>query len=251
LGIAVAAVFSFPFHGTNWKQKLMLGSVMAFLSLPLFLIPSIFIAGYTARILRQVLNGQEPHLPEWEDWSQLLYDGLRISTINLIIMLPLFVTMVAGYSVMAFSPFLVGLLNGPDVQPGAAFTLVTFTTFGSGIGMLLGMLISLVASMLLPVAITHMIAHDSFSAAFDLRGWWPILRFNLGEFALIATILFGASMFFSMILQFLVWTIVFCWLLPVFSGAFGFTIGLIANAMYARAYRERSARARFASAKTM
>jgi hypothetical protein len=247
----LAAVFSFPFRGTSWKQKLMLGSVMAFLSLPLLLIPSVLIAGYTARILRQVLDGQDPHLPEWDDWSQLLNDGLRICTVNFIIMLPLIVTMVAGYTVMAFSPILVSLLNGPDGQSGAAFTLVTFTTFGSGIGMLLGMLISLVASMLLPVAITHMIAHDSFSAAFDLRGWWPILRFNLGEFALIATIVFGASMFFSMILQFLVWTILICWLLPVLSGAFGFTVGLIANAMYARAYREGAMRAVSSIAKTV
>lgn len=234
----LTAVFSFPFRGTNWKQKLMLGSVMAFLSLPLLLIPSIFITGYTARIIRQVLNGQEPYLPEWNDWDQLIHDGLRISAINLIFGLPFLVAMIAGYSMMAFSPFLLGLLNGPDAQSSTAFTLVTFTTFGSSIVMLLGMLISLFASMLLPVAITHMIAQDSFSAAFDLRGWWPILRFNLGQFALIATIMFGASIIFSMILQFLVWTILFCWLLPVISGAFGFSIGLIANAMYARVYRE-------------
>jgi hypothetical protein len=247
----LAAVCSFPFLGSNWKQKLMLGSVMTFLSLPLLLIPSILIAGYTARILRQVLNSQELHLPEWDDWSQLLYDGLRISTVNLIIMLPLIMTMIAGYSLMAFSPLLLSLLSGPDAQSGAVFTLVMFTTFGSGIGMLLGMLISLFASMLLPVAITHMIAHDSFSAAFDLRAWWPILRSNLGEFALIATILFGASMLFSMIFQFLIWTIVFCWLLPVISGAFGFTIGLIANAMYARAYREGARRTASSIANTV
>jgi hypothetical protein len=60
---------------------------------------------------------------------------------------------------------------------------------------------------------------------------------------LIATLIYGASLFFETILQVLVWTIVLCWLLPVISSAFGFTLGLISYAMFARAYREGARRA--------
>jgi Protein of unknown function (DUF4013) len=239
----LTALFSFPFHGPNWKQKLMLGSVMTFLSLPLLLIPAIFTAGYSARILRQVLNDQAPHLPQWDDWNQMLYDGLRVSAVNLIFMLPFILVGFAGYAVMVSSSILsAALLNGSEAQSGVAFTSFIFTTSLSAFGAVLFMLLGLVVSMLLPVAVTHMIACDSFSAAFHMSEWWPILRANLGEFVLIAILLYGAGLLFGTILQILVWTLVFCWLLPVISGAFGFTIGLITYAMYARAYREGAAR---------
>jgi hypothetical protein len=239
----LSSLFSFPFRGPNWKQKLMLGSVMTFLSLPLLWIPAVFTAGYIARILRQGLNNQELHLPEWDDWSQLFYDGLRITAASLVFFLPLIVIFMASYAVLMLSPFLAFSMSDAGVQPNFAPTFALITTFASSMGMLLVMPLSLIISMLLPVAITHMIACDSFSAAFDLRRWWPVLRHNLGEFFLITAITFGISLFFSMALQVLVWTIVFCWLLPAVSGAFGFVLGVIANAMYARAYREGARRA--------
>jgi Protein of unknown function (DUF4013) len=162
----LTVLFSFPFRGPNWKQKLMLGSVMSFLSLPLLFIPAVLIAGYNARILRQALNDQEPRLPEWDDWSQLLTDGLRLCAVYLIYTLPILVISIAAYALMVLSPALAAFLDGSGTQSGLSFTVFMFATILSGMGVLLVMLLSLVASMLLPVAVTHLVARDSFSAAF-------------------------------------------------------------------------------------
>ena len=54
-------VFTFPFQDSRWKEKILVGSLFAFLSILLSptiilpLIPGFFLYGYFARVLRTVI----------------------------------------------------------------------------------------------------------------------------------------------------------------------------------------------------
>ena len=42
------------------------------------------VMGYTARIMRQVVNGEELHMPAWDDWESILKDGLYLFGVRIV-----------------------------------------------------------------------------------------------------------------------------------------------------------------------
>jgi len=50
---------------------------------------SVFVVGYAYQIIQRIiLEDGEPYLPEWEDWSKLFNDGLRLTGALLILYIP-------------------------------------------------------------------------------------------------------------------------------------------------------------------
>src|SRR3989304_5902687 len=58
----------------NWVQKLLIGSLFTILSM--FLIGTVFVAGYAARIVRRAARGEPHPLPEWDALGGLFGEGL-------------------------------------------------------------------------------------------------------------------------------------------------------------------------------
>lgn len=78
--------FTYIKDDEQWMPKLGIGAAvqfLAFLIVPIFLLP-----GYMLQIMRNVRDGVEPTLPEWDDWGKLLTDGLTIVGAQLIYTLP-------------------------------------------------------------------------------------------------------------------------------------------------------------------
>ena len=73
----IGKAFTFVTEDEGWIKKLAIGAV--FVLVP-FLI--LLVIGYQILIIRNVIDGKDRPLPEWEDFGQLFKDGLIFSGAN-------------------------------------------------------------------------------------------------------------------------------------------------------------------------
>lgn len=72
---------------SSWILKCMLGAIL--LAVP---VAHFFACGYLYEIVNRVRRGEEPSLPEWEDWRRLFFNGVAAFVIFLVFTAaPLFV----------------------------------------------------------------------------------------------------------------------------------------------------------------
>lgn len=106
----------YPF--SDWKKILILGiltvfaelipilqslgfknSGLIFFSLILFVLVFFFIGGYQYRIIKSSLNGVDV-LPEFNAWSDMFKDGVKISIVGIIYLIPGLLILIAGISML-------------------------------------------------------------------------------------------------------------------------------------------------------
>ena len=232
-------LFTFPFRDPQWKNKLLIGSLIALAGFVFPFIPWIFIYGYGAQIMRRIIveNG-EPALPEWDDWNRIFIDGLRLGAVIFIFALPFLFLGIVGYGLMVIPQFIFGILeasshNSSSIWPILSIVgiLVAWAFFG------LALLGGVAVGAIIPASLGHLIAKDQFAAAFRIKEWWPIFRANLGGFIIAYIILMGASFLVSFAFQILYFTIIFCCLMPFVMSAFTMYITTIWSTLMAQTYR--------------
>lgn len=143
---------SYPLNGDNALARIIIGGLLGFGSI--LIIPAFALMGYLVWVLGGAARGEaEP--PAFENWGEMIVDGLKATAVSLIYGIVPFVlifvsTFIAGS----------GSTAGGDTASGIL----------SGIG-LLGFLVSLLAMFvlyyLIPAALTNMALEDEFGAAFD------------------------------------------------------------------------------------
>jgi hypothetical protein len=231
-------LLAFPFRQPNANRKLLIGSLLGMANYVIPVVPLLLVMGYQKRLERHAIQTGELVLPEWDDWSALLIDGLKVFGASLIYMLPGVLAIIVGVSGLVASPIAAAIIEegGGDQSlltvPLAIGTLGGFVLFG------LGLMLILVVSLFVQVALAHLIATDDFAAAFRFREWLPILRANLAGFVLAHLLLFGIGMVVSLVIQLLSATIVLCCLLPFVFGAYLMYLQVISGALFGLAYRE-------------
>lgn len=234
---------TFPFTDKRWFLKVLIGILLGIAACLIPVIPSIFLLGYYYRISRRIIaeDGQAA-VPEWEDWGRLFTDGIRYFGAALIYSLPMLIAFILMYAVM-FLPMLGMMDMGSSMQPWGGYGDATRTLGSFGLIFLMypmmafNMLVFLLTVVFLPPALMHVVAKDSFGAAFQFSGWWKIFRANFGGFviafmistALLCMIYFGSFILLS--------SIVFCIVAPIFLWLSAMLVGLVISALYARAYR--------------
>ena len=234
----LGAVLKFPFEDENWIGKLAVAVVIILIGfIPLINILSFALfLGYGAEITRRIaVEGEEPSLPGWEDFSAYFKDGFRLLGLYAIYTLPVVLLMTVGYFAMFVPVFLSEMSGAPETQ----MILMVFLGYGAGfILMGLGSLIGMATGVVLPVIGTHVVVQDQFGAGFKVGEWWKIFKANWVGFLLSFLILFGGGMVLYYISYFLVLTVILCCLYPVALGVLGVYLSLVGNAMFSIAYRE-------------
>ncbi|NIV36878.1 MAG: DUF4013 domain-containing protein, partial [Anaerolineae bacterium] len=82
--------FTFVFEDDDWVVKVLIGIGILVAGVVLFwlIIPAILAAlllsGYSLEITRRVIRGDAEVLPAWDDWGQLLIDGLQVVIIGIV-----------------------------------------------------------------------------------------------------------------------------------------------------------------------
>ncbi len=85
--IDLAKPFTFVFEDRKWLEKVLVGGL--FYAAAFLLVGIFFIAGYLARLARNVVAGESAPLPEWNRLGEMFSEGLKIVLVAVLIFLPL------------------------------------------------------------------------------------------------------------------------------------------------------------------
>jgi hypothetical protein len=164
-------------------------------------------------------------LPEWDNWSELLMDGLRQLGVGALLSLPLLVVMTIGYGI--YFTLQMGLALQAERLDPQSLLIMTLVSVGvmflaTGLLMLLGPLTYL----FLPAAATQVAVTRRFSDLF--RGeWLRVLRRNLGGYLALLFVLAGIYVFYVLAIQLFYVSVVLCCLIPVVAALAGFYVMLL------------------------
>ena len=233
------ALVKFPFKDPKWKNKLGIGSLVMFVGFIIPLVPILFIYGYCAQIMRNIIvEHKEPFLPEWDDWGKLFIDGLKILGVVLIYSLPFILLLIGGYIVFFTTMMIPLFTQNPDStsNPAGIFPLFGMVIWLGSFG--LGMILAMAISFILPVVVGHMIAANEFAAAFRISEWWGIFKANIAGFLIAYVILMGMWMALAVATQILYFTIVLCCLVPFIMIIALLYMMILGSVMFGQAYRD-------------
>jgi hypothetical protein len=229
----------FPLKDSNNRNRLFIASALGLAGFIIPIIPWILLLGYAGTIMKQViLDGEEPSMPEWENWNKYISLGGKLFGVNLIYSLPVWLPMVLGYFLMMLPAFLASFLENSYRYSDELIGPVMLFSFGGMALFGIGMFFSLILWFFLPPAFAHTAAKDSFAAGFQIRGWWKIFRANIGGFLLTMVIAGGLYMGFMFAIQIMYMTIILCILLPFLISFMSAYLSIVIFALIGQAYRD-------------
>jgi len=233
-------IFNYQFEDENWKKKLAIAGGLTLASFIIPIVPILALSGYMMKIIKQIVEGDgQPSLPEWEDWGNLILNGLKLTAQAFVFTLPLILAFIIGYGSM-FLPLILTEIAAESGDAGAEGLGVIITMLGMGGGYFMFGLVTLLSVVMWffqTVIIGHVAVTEQFSAAFRFREWWRILRANTGEFLLAFVFVFGLTMLFSYVYYFFAMTIVLICLLPFLLSAVSAYMMTVIAPLYGQVYR--------------
>jgi hypothetical protein len=238
-------LFKFPFEDPQWQSRFLVGAALILANYVVPIVPTIFVSGYALRIMRQALDGRELALPAWDDWGKLALDGLYVTLVSLVYLLPALIVFVGGMVLYFVSPMFLPLVAGADATPEEFLVALPLIMMGGMVVMFLAIFLGTVLSVLggiaVPVATAHFVAEDDLRAAFRLRQWWRVLTADkLGYFIswVIVAGLVGVLYVVSMLAYS---TVVLCCLMPFLVAPISLYISLVGAGLFGQTYRESAA----------
>jgi hypothetical protein len=207
-GLEMDYVKAFVFfrEDNNWISKLLIGGLMGLLGF--LIIPTFILYGYGLTITRNIIHGEKNLMPEWDDWGQLLTDGVLLWLIQMIWALPFVI--VGLFTVV---PAIIGMvIVGESGDMGVLFGSL-------GIMLTCGLLLVLgvLAALVIPPATILFAREGNFGAAFNIREIIEIMREQWVQIIVSMLILFAAGLAFAVVFAVTSWTII----VPIFLGFIG------------------------------
>jgi len=166
----IGKAFTFVFEDEDWIVKILIAAAILLVGILfswLLLIPLILafalLAGYSVEITRRVIHGDVQVLPEWDNWGDLIADGLKVLVIGIVYALPIIIL-----GICMCIP--IGLLAEDAERVSWALILLLSC---------LNFLWSIAMSILLPAAIAFYAADGELGAAFRFGEVFAFVRNNL------------------------------------------------------------------------
>ena len=235
------ALLKFPFQGPDWRNRFLTGTAVTLAGFFVPLLPTIFVSGYTVRIMRRAIQGQDLEPLPWDDWGKLGVDGLRLLVVSLVYTLPGILVLTAGWFLYMISSFSFPLLMsgaGGRGNEGLAMLVMFGGMAILMLSMFLGFALILVCLIPLPAAMAHFVAQDKVAAAFRVREWWPLLRANRSGYFAAWVVIFGLITLLNFVITLAYYSVVLCCLIPFLAAPVGFYVSLVALALFGQTYRE-------------
>jgi len=198
--------FTYVKDDERWMSKLGIGAAiqfLAFLIVPIFLLP-----GYMLQIMRNVRDGVEPALPEWDDWGKLLTDGATIVGAQLIYTLPFWLLMCLAIGLTAGA----GATGSEDLAAAVGVTSMVLISC-------LTILFAIAWVFIGPAIAIQYVREGSFASCFRFGEVVAIVRDNISDILMI-TLAFIAAQF---VITFLVGILNF---IPCLGTLAGLAIGI-------------------------
>ncbi|HSP15869.1 MAG TPA: DUF4013 domain-containing protein [Thermoanaerobaculia bacterium] len=170
------------FEDPNWVTKILLGGVFFLLSF--LLIGIFFISGYIAQLVRNVIDGKQHPLPEWDTLGEYFTEGLMLFCVGLLYSLPI---IVAAFAIGIPST----LLNAVEHE-GAR-------NLGGGVlGCASCMVVPFAMAIMffMPAGLLMAVTTRRFGAAFEFGRVWEFIRDNIGNY-LLAIVIYIVARFIA------------------------------------------------------
>lgn len=165
--------FTFVFEDEDWIVKILIAAAIALVGVLfswLLLIPLILafalLAGYGVEITRRVIHGSARVLPEWDNWGNLIADGLKALVVVVVYALPIIV---------------MGLCLAIPLGVIGEESESLSTVLGLCLGCV-NLLWAIAMSLLLPAALAMWVADDDLSAAFRFGEVFALVRDNVSTY---------------------------------------------------------------------
>lgn len=228
----IGKAITFVFEDPEWLKKVAIGTGVTLLGLIfsvflIGLIPLLMVLGYTVLLARNVMDGVEHPLPEWQDWGDLFIRGLKLFLILLIWAIPLIFVSLGS----SLPP---ALMDDPDLQGIAA---AVATCCGC-----LTLILSIVYALIEPVIFFRFARTNEFASGFELDRIFRLLGDNIVNI-IVAIIVAAVVGVILMILGGIVGTILLVMGLIVTIPAAGFLSSLVEAHLFGQVGREAEAKA--------
>jgi hypothetical protein len=173
--------FGYMFEDERWLTKVLIGGVVT-------LIPIVNFAtfGYGLRTLKNVSNGVERPLPEWDDFGDFFVKGLLVGVAGLIYLIPVFLLWAMAAIFGTISRY----------SLGGAETVTGLCTAGIWC---LNSIYGLAVALWLPGAIVRYARTDEFGAFFRFGEIWAFITKDLGGYIVAILISWLASLIASIV----------------------------------------------------
>jgi hypothetical protein len=233
-------LLTFPFRGPDWKTRLGVAVLVIFAGWIVPIFPWLIMTGYAIQIARRVaLEGKEPELIPWTDWSTYLVDGFKVSLTRVVLTLPIAIVFVGAYFLIFGSAITGGVLGesgGQNLRDIGSLIAVLGSMTGIGLFLLL-IPVLLVVALVLPVPSMHVAITGQVGAMFRFREWWRILRADVGAWAIGYLVVIAIGMLVNVVTSVATATIILCFVVPFFMVAYMAYSMLITEVVFAMAYR--------------
>jgi hypothetical protein len=216
------ASFTFMFKDPNWVTKYLIGILIA-------LVPILNLAwaGYGVGIIRNMAQGKENPLPEWDSIGDKFKDGLFVAIAGLVYNLPLILV-----ACLASLPAMLVPSNDPD--SASTMLIVTYSLVGCCV-----LVYVLLYSFMMPAMLIHYARNNTLGSLFQFKEIIRLVNTNIGQYLMAWLASLVAVLVFSLVSPILTTLCVLpiyfgiAWMMSVIHHAYG-QVGLIdqANASY-------------------
>ena len=186
----VTKAFTYITEDDRWMSKIGMGIIVSLASF--LILPAFLLSGYMVGITRNVMNGLERPLPEWEDLGTLFKDGISIFVVSLVYTSPFWLlTCIVFATTIGFSN-LGGQITEEAIGAGIA------ATWGL-VGCLL-LIVMLALFLISPAIVIQYVREGDLAACFRFGEIIAIVRDNIGDVLIAALTPMAASIVFSMVI---------------------------------------------------
>ncbi len=242
---SLRAAFRYPFHSPEGVSRFLVGVALLLLSLFIPILPAIFVYGYVLQVMRRIIEGEPPALPEWKNWGRLGVDSLRGLLASIVYLGPGLVVLFGGWLLFMIL-YLSGINLISNVRGALPSGIAMMLIFGA-LGILVlsffaGLCLLLIGGVPLPVALAHMAAREKFGAAFSVFDWGAILAADRWGYFISWVMVVGLATLTQFAVALVYFTLILIVVAYVVILPLSFYLLLVAAAVFAQVYREGAAR---------
>ncbi len=187
----IAKGLTYVTQDERWVSKLLIALLVTFFSFLFF--PIFFLIGYAVAITRNVKDGVEKPLPEWEDWGKLFMDGLYIFIAQFVYTLPFIIVMCIASLATGGMGALADSGGDPDVL------MALMGTTGLIVGCL-GFLYVIALVFISPaIIIQYVLNGDNFGATFRFGEVFGIARSSIADILMVILVTMGIGIALSVV----------------------------------------------------
>jgi len=174
--VDIGKSFGYVFEDDKWVTKVLIGGLVSLIP-----IVNLAVIGYALRTLKNVAEGQERPLPEWDDFGTFFVKGLLAVVAVLIYSIPVILLSALGGIISGIASS-----GGQDVSGAAGLCVASLSC--------LSVLYAIVLALWLPATAVEYAMAGDFGAFFRFGEAWGLISHNLGGYIVALVIAWLASM---------------------------------------------------------